>query len=239
MNKNMVIISQGTSEQNVAIRNYLTSLGRSDITFHVAHPDVPLGTIRNTTVDISQGEVLCQWDDDDLYHPDRLMMQYNVLRTNSSRVASLYCDFLKYYSETKELYWCDWSGESIPAHRYLCGSVMFYRKVFDMFPLFYPQSGSQCRVEEDLNVLFKLQIKGEIGPVWSAWHYIYVYHGQNTYDLRHHNHTLNTETGKKVLDVKALLDRKTLLEQAFNVMELDMPVKVRSKDEIAFVCQQK
>jgi glycosyltransferase involved in cell wall biosynthesis len=237
MNKNMVIVSQGCDEENEAIRGFLSALGRSDISCYTAHPDTPLGTMRNTTVEIARGEVICQWDDDDLYHPDRLMMQYNVLRADSRRVASVYCDFLKYYKTTGDLYWCDWSGEPIPAHRYLCGSVMFHRTLFDMYPVFYPQSGNQCHVEEDLNVLFKLHTKGDIGPVWSGWHYVYVYHGENTYDLDHHNWTLNTSTGKRVLDTKQLVDRKSLLEHAFDVMGIDQQVKVRSKDDIAFVYQ--
>jgi glycosyltransferase involved in cell wall biosynthesis len=235
-NKDLVIVSQGTSDQNATIRTHIASLGRPDISFFEARSDLNLGTMRNTSVELATGEVVCQWDDDDLYHPDRLMLQYNVLRSNSAMVATAYCDFLKYYETTGDLYWCDWSGEPLAAHRYLCGTVMFYKKMFGMFNSFYPQHGAQCAVEEDLNVIYKLQTKGEIGQVWSGWHYIYVYHGQNVYNLDHHNLTLDTRWGKKVLGHDQLVERRELLESTFHLVGIDRPVNVRSIEGVAFTC---
>lgn len=237
MNKNMVIVSQGSAEDNAAIAAHLRSLGRSDITLYCVASDWCLGTLRNTSVEIATGEIICQWDDDDLYHPDRLMLQYNVLRRDSRHVASLYSDFLKYYRTSGDLYWCDWSGEPIYSHRYLCGSIMFHKRLFGMFPIFYPQRGSQCHVEEDLNVLEKLQTKGDLAPVFSGWHYTYVYHGQNVYDLEHHNLTLNTTWGKRVLDTEQLLERRDLLEQAFPLLGVEGPVRIRSLEGVAFTYQ--
>lgn len=234
-NKNMVIVSQGTAAQNQAIKSHLRLLNREDIEFYEAHSTSTLGMMRNTSVELAKGQIICQWDDDDLYHPDRLATQYNALRVDSSVVASLYCAFLKYYSATRELYWCDWSGEPIPSHRYLCGSIMFRKELFHCYSTFYPQTGSQSAVEEDLNVLQKLHEKGEISGLWEAWHYVYVFHGGNVYDFNHHNYTLDIKTGKKVLSKEELLSKQVLLEKSFDVIELDEDVVVRSKEEPAFV----
>jgi glycosyl transferase family 2 len=46
-----------------------------DPRIRVVYPDVPcnsLGELRNFSLRAAQGEWICQWDDDDLYHPQRL-----------------------------------------------------------------------------------------------------------------------------------------------------------------------
>lgn len=230
--KDLVVLSQG--EDNAAVAEYLRTLGRPDVRLHTALPSLTLGAMRNAAVELASGDVVCQWDDDDLYHPDRLARQYAALRADSRRAASLYCDFLKYFEHSGELYWCDWSGEPLVTHRYLCGSVMFHKELFGAFPLFYPESGPQARVEEDLHVLDKLLTKGELGPVWAGWQYTYVYHGANTYGLAHHELTLNTSWGKKLLGRDELLERRGLLEATLGGFGLAGPVKVRSADGVAF-----
>lgn len=233
-NKELVIVSQGNKEQNEIINDYINSIKRNDIFFTTVMPDLNLGTMRNLSVDLSQGDIICQWDDDDLYHPDRIITQYKNIRQNSNRVACAYCDFIKYYETTREAYWCDWSGERNLSGKFLPGSIMFHKKVFGMFSSFYPQKGNQCHVEEDLNVINKLLEKGEIGSIWAGWNYIYVYHGDNTYDLNHHNWTLDTSSGKKVFSVDDLLVRKNLIDNTFNLVDIGDSVKVRSKERLAF-----
>lgn len=231
-NKNMVVVSQGSDADNAAIAADLRD--RPDILFVTAPPDLSLGAMRNTSVELSTGDIICQWDDDDLYHPDRVMTQYRALRSDGNRVASAYCDFLKYYQTTGDLYWCDWSGERLLPGRFLSGSVMFHKEMFGLFPCFYPQTGPQSRVEEDLNVVNKLLAKGDIAPVWAGWQYAYVYHGHNTYGLAHHNLALDTASGKKVLGRSELLARLPLIEAALDAAALDREVTVRGLDGIAF-----
>lgn len=238
-NKNMVLVSQGNKEQNDLIESYVKSIGRNDIYYISAPEDLNLGTMRNISVELSTGDFICQWDDDDLYHPERISTQYNVLRQDNNLVASAYCDFIKYYKTNATAYWCDWSGERIPTHQFLPGSIMFDKKVFGMFSSFYPQNGQQCYVEEDLNVLGKLLTKGDIGRVWSGWHYIYQYHGSNVYDLNHHNLTLDTSSGKKVLDVGSILERRSLIESTFDFVEIGEKVAFRSKENTAFIYKRK
>lgn len=234
-NKQLVILSQAHVDYHQQIKQWIESLSRSDIQIHHAPSKLSLGGMRNTSVEIATGDIICQWDDDDLYHPDRLMTQYNVLRADSGRVASLYCDFLKYFKTTGEIYWCDWSGEPIPSHRFLCGAVMFHKEIFGQFKTFYPDVGAQSCVEEDLNVLEKLMTKGSIGPVFAGHQYVYVYHGQNTYDIDHHYLGIRTDWGKKLHSSSELLSRRELLENTFREVGIEEQVKVRSEQEVAFI----
>ena len=233
-NREMVIISQGNDEANCKIEHYISTLGLDDITFIKAPQSLTLGSMRNLSIEVAVGDIICQWDDDDLYHQDRIITQYRELRKNSANIASVYSSFLKYFKNSAEVYWCDWSGEPILSHKFLCGSVMFFKKAFHMYNVFYPETGGQCHVEEDLNVLEKLTHKGDVVPVHDGNQYVYVFHGENTYDIEHHKLTLDTKWGKLVLDKNELLDRKKLIETTFNNTGMKETVFVRSKDEIAF-----
>jgi hypothetical protein len=38
-------------------------------------PGATLGTLRGLSLDVATGEIVCQWDDDDCHHPDRILHQ--------------------------------------------------------------------------------------------------------------------------------------------------------------------
>ena len=234
-NRNMVILTQGSPEQNAAIAAYVHTLQRPDMRVFDAPSSLSLGAMRNTSVELASGDVICQWDDDDLYHPERIAEQYRALRADSRRTGVAYGEFLKLFEHSRELFWCDWSGEPLPSHRLLSGTIMFYREMFNAFPTFYPSAGHQSKCEEDLNVLEKLMTKGEVGRVDQGHQYIYCYHGSNTYDLSHHRLTLNTKWGKKVMSVEELNGRKALLEGSLGAVGLEGPISVRSLDGEAFI----
>lgn len=83
-------------------------------------------------------------------------------------------------------------------------------------------------------MLYKLLSKGEVATVPEGHHYIYSYHGENTYSLKHHQLTLLTNSGKKILSVDELLQKESLLTSTFGLVGLCGPVKVRSLEEVAF-----
>jgi glycosyltransferase involved in cell wall biosynthesis len=236
-NKNMVILSQGSEDVNDAIKQYLKGLDASEIMFYTAPPNITLGAMRNCSIEIANGDIICQWDDDDLSHHDRLRTQYDALRCDSRRVASMFCAFLKYYKTSGEIYWCDWSGERLKPNRFICNTLMLRKDVFGQRGIYYPETGPQCNFEEDFVMLQKLLHIGEVGPVFDGHKFLYVYHGSNVYHIEHHNWTLNTSTGKKVMGVDELLERKDLIEETLRSIKISDSVKVRSLDSIAFTCQ--
>lgn len=233
--KNLFVLSQGKKTPNNEIRKYIDGLNRGDVHFFEAPTDLTLGALRNTSVELTTGDVVCQWDDDDLSHPERLATQYKVLGSNSSFLASMYCDFLKYYKTSGEIYWCDWSGEKIPQNRYICNTLMFYKKVFGWKDIVYPEKGPQCQVEEDLNILTRLLYNGQVGKVFAGWQFLYVYHGGNVYGIKHHNHTLNTSTGKVVKDREFLLKNQSLIFNTLRSVNIRQSVKIKSLHEDVLV----
>jgi glycosyltransferase involved in cell wall biosynthesis len=233
-NKELIIVSQGAAADNALIRSHISGLNRGDILFFEASPRLCLGAMRNLSCEIATGDIICQWDDDDLYHPVRLMSQYKAMRSDSDGVASAYCAFLKYFSQSNEMYWCDWRGEGRPLSRYLPGSVMFYKMIFfKRGSLLYPEDGGQCHVEEDLNVLGQLFRHGRVVSLFEAYHYVYSYHGENTYNLDHHRLTLLTNSGKTVMSAEQILERRLVLEETFGLIGVGA-VDMRSLDGPVF-----
>src|SRR3546814_9535246 len=58
---------------------------------HLRLPDrgQTLGELRNLAVAAAAGELVCQWDDDDLCHPRRLEVQHRVMRRTGAAACLL------------------------------------------------------------------------------------------------------------------------------------------------------
>lgn len=231
-NKQLVVASQGNEENNQKINSFIKNLRRNDIIFQDAPKNLSLGSLRNLSIELATGDLICQWDDDDLSHPNRIVSQYRMLTSDDRNVASMYSEFLKYYRTTGDLYWCDWSGEKLPQGKYICNTLMFYKKLFGR--VFYPEVGPQCQFEEDLNLLIQLLSIGSVSMVKNGKEFVYVYHGKNVYDISHHNHTLNTSTGKKVYGREYLMERKNEIEETLILTGIDQNVSVVGLDGVAF-----
>jgi glycosyltransferase involved in cell wall biosynthesis len=152
-----------------------------------APPDISLGDLRNASLELASGDIVCQWDDDDLSYSRRLETQYKALLSDSDAVASLYTEYLKLIGN--RVYWIDCERgtpcfvELIKKESYkkfLAGTIMLYKSYFHQNQsLLYPDQNN----EEDLVVLKKL-VDHAVGV--RSPHYIYVYHGSNTYSFEHH-----------------------------------------------------
>ncbi|MGW4412733.1 glycosyltransferase [Nonomuraea sp. NPDC004702] len=72
-NKELVVVDDGLND---ALEQYVRGLGDERIRFHRLPPaGQPLGALRNIAVDRATGTYVCQWDDDDLYDPERVEVQ--------------------------------------------------------------------------------------------------------------------------------------------------------------------
>lgn len=226
-NKQLVIVSQSDPYTNSLIEDYTKD--QSDIIFVTASESKSLGALRNLSIELATGELLCQWDDDDISHPHRLATQYSTLDNNT--VACLYTQHLKYFTETNELYWIDWSQEKSLSSRYLPGTVMFRKKIYSKFRgVFYPEYGRQSNKEEDMCALNKLIQSGAIADVNQGYQYIYVYHGKNVYDIKHHQLVLD----KVVMNAIDLQKKSRLINETLKAGNFST-VNVRSLEERAFV----
>lgn len=228
-NREMIIVSQGTSEQNFNIRSMTAK--HDNIHFIEAPLRLTLGEMRNLSVEAAHGQVICQWDDDDFYHPNRIMTQFKHLR--GSVIACLYTKYLKYFCDTGRMYMIDHSGgtedylnvlNSNPYKRYLCGSLMFWKSCFhECKNCLYPERGNQSDKEEDLNVLQKIMKIGVVSGVDVGHEYCYVYHGGNVYDRKHHEMIFHK---KLTATQEQLLHSKPYIETMLRIAQVAAPVEV-------------
>ncbi len=77
-NKELVVLDNG----NRSMESLLKDLPPREVRYKKIDrtPDLILGDLRNTALDMATGAyIIPQWDDDDWYHPDRIQRQVDVL----------------------------------------------------------------------------------------------------------------------------------------------------------------
>jgi hypothetical protein len=158
------------------VEAYVASLRRDDI--RLVRPDGPLrlNELRNLSFARASGELFCQWDDDDLSHPDRVRIQAEVLLEHDV-IASLLQDEFEYFVDSGELYWANWESTPLAC---LPGTLMVRRDAGAN----YPMESSFSERSEDSAVLFGLaQPVAIVGG--APYLYVYSFHGDNTWGESH------------------------------------------------------
>jgi glycosyltransferase involved in cell wall biosynthesis len=162
-----------------AIRRAVEACEREDIRFVAVPGELTLGALRNISWREAAGEFVCQWDDDDLYHPERLARQLEALAGSGAAASSLQ-HVMQYVPASRRLYLTNWAA-SPPACK--PGALMCRRSV----PVEYPESGPEARIGEDLVVLDQVRRMGGVHVLADAPHlYVYVSHGHNVCGQPHH-----------------------------------------------------
>ncbi|MDE8349757.1 MAG: glycosyltransferase family A protein [Acidocella sp.] len=196
----IVVINGGLAAAQDALVAYLHSLNRSDIKIVQPAGLLTLGQLRNIACEAATGEVICQWDDDDLYHPLRLSAQLNALMEGPYEAAVLQ-DVMQYVPHLRAMYWTNWHATPCGAHP---GTLMARRVV----PLSYPESGDTAAKGEDTYVLLQLQQRNLVKTIQAMPHlFIYISHGGNTWDAAHH----------EMLIARLSISRKLLLKREANI----------------------
>lgn len=227
--KELVIVTNGDERYRQAIERHIRALGHPAIRCVARpEPDLTLGALRNIALDAAEGEIICQWDDDDLYHPDRLASQYAHMRQHAAR-ACLMTDYLQFFYAERELFWVNWTNRTQEErHHLLPGTLLMYKD--QRFR--YPERGPSARRGEDDALID--QIYGEVGvaPLSGAGYlYVYTYHGGNTFPRDHHLRLAIASAS----DLEFIRQRQSALTAALDYYRLPMPYFVRSADAPAFV----
>ena len=177
--KELVVVSDGRSEAQRPVAEYVATLGRSDIRFIAVTGTMTLGALRNRAVEAARGAYVCQWDDDDLYHPRRLEEQLRALQANDTRCVYLE-DVMQYLEASRTLVWTNWRATDLRVHP---GTLLCAR---DAQPP-YPELGEEGAMTHDAVVCRILQERPGFGILAEKAHlYVYVTHGANTYPNEHH-----------------------------------------------------
>lgn len=176
----MVIIMDRPSERDrQALQSHVSSLNRSDIRCIAPDRDLSLGALRNVSMSNANGDILCQWDDDDLSHPNRLTAQVEFILTNVHDAAIL-TDNLHIFLDEGLCYW-------ETGRRNLIGGRPSTLMVRRHHGLLYPESGPESIRGEDTYFLKELRTRLNLGYFEApAFHYLYFFHGSNTMDSAHH-----------------------------------------------------
>ena len=231
-NKELVIVNEGNKEYQKLMTEHVKSLERKDIRFELLDRYYTLGALRNISLGLSDGEVFCQWDDDDFNFPSRLATQFSFLKNSKIQISYL-SDQLHYYFNTQELYWENWkfylSGGNLK-YMLIPGTIMGHIK--DL-PARYPSGGKNSRTGEDTvfaNQLLRLGAKIDVLSGCGNLH-VYSFHGKNVFDVEHHR-VLSRVRSYYRWD---LIKKRELISQTLRYLNFKNDVKVMGRDGLAFI----
>jgi glycosyltransferase involved in cell wall biosynthesis len=150
------------------LRAHIDTLGDPSIRFVEAEPG-PLGELRNASLAAARGELVAQWDDDDLYHPRRLELQAGGLAGNAHAAAHFLSRWLLWWPARRLL--------AMSGRRLWEGSMVARRALLPAYP--------PLGLEEDSALVLALFhahpcIESDVPAL-----YCYVVHGGNAWDEAH------------------------------------------------------
>ena len=228
-NRELVIVSAGAARFRRALADEAAAAGVANVVrFVVADAGSTLGALRNLALDNARGELVCQWDDDDYSHPERLGTQAaHLLRLDAD--ACCLTDHLQYLEDKRAAFWVDWTdgGRLSGTAAYLPGSLMMRAPP----RVRYPESGAHANAGEDSAFLDELVATGTVvGLAGNAHLYLYQYHGRNTFPERHHRRIASFGVGNDVL-----ARNEDRIREALLLAEIARPAVVAGRDGPAFV----
>lgn len=189
-NRELVIVLDNPEEKDrKQLLSYISSLERTDIRCISPDGKRSLGALRNLSMDNAAGQILCQWDDDDLSHPERVKTQVQFLLANQFD-AVLPTNILHIFEPAGFCYWETWDNwiGGFP------GALMATKG----HGLRYPESGQLSQRGEDAALIMQMKKTLKVGYLAApAFHYLYFFHGGNTWNFSHHRSIAMTLTASR------------------------------------------
>ena len=138
-----------------------------------------VGNARNQAIVKCNGDYICVWDDDDWYHSSRLSYQFhNMQTTGAGYHASVLSRLLMFDYITKKAYlsfYHSWENTL------LCRKEIIFQNQY-----------AHQNKGEDTHIIKFLDGKKFLHHIDDApFLYIYVYHGENTWDYDHYSYLIN------------------------------------------------
>jgi glycosyltransferase involved in cell wall biosynthesis len=226
-NREMVIVTDGSPRYRRAVADHIRFLGRDDIRIETVEPGATLGCMRNVSVDAARGEVICQWDDDDLYHPRRLQAQWELMETQHAGACFL-TDHLQFLAHLRELRWIDWTrgGWLTGGLELVPGTVMAHKAIAGR----YPERGRAASQGEDNHFRSGLLARGKVAALSGhGYLYLYRYHGNNTTPELHHHKIWVFGC----LEWAEIQSREEILRSSLEYYKLPEPWKLVSREGLS------
>lgn len=178
--RELLIIVQPAWRRNAeAVRAHVSELRRSDIRVLESGPGMSLGALRNLSVAAARGDLVCQWDDDDLCHPRRIERQLAAL-TRSGKGACYLQDVMQCICAERSFRWLNFRATPQRTHA-ATGLVVRGRQ-----PV-YPEEGPKASLGEDSHALLALIARDDVAVLEQEPHlFVYMTHGRNVSNPEHH-----------------------------------------------------
>jgi glycosyltransferase involved in cell wall biosynthesis len=167
-NKELILVTE-TSNKNIS---YLKEVAASNDNIRLIETkdDITLGDLRNISVEEASGEYIIQWDDDDIYHDQRIQIMYNALSFNSNKEACFLRTFMisnKITDEFAESKY--WGGVE--------GSIIALKSAMPKY--------ESLTKGEDTPIRDYFLKNNKALMINKPLMYTYVIHGDNTWDYDH------------------------------------------------------
>lgn len=163
-NRELVVVCD---DPEAEIAGWIATLNDASIRY-VETKKAVLGALRNVSVAAATGELVCQWDDDDLYHPKRLEIQRHLMR-EAKAGAHFLSQWMMWWPERRLL--------GLSALRYWEGTMLARREIVPQYP--------EIPLREDAAVVAHMLRSNRIARAQRPALYCYVFHGGNSWDRRH------------------------------------------------------
>ncbi len=159
--KQLVIVANG-GERSVrdALRAYVTELNRPDIQLVMPTGSLNIGQLRNVSLETAAHQLICQWDDDSRFHPERLAKQASVLLDNALDAVYLQ-DVMTCFPDERTIVWNNWRSTPTLGHP---GTLMARRAI----QLRYPIQADALKPGADRVLAEALMARGKTGFVSGA-----------------------------------------------------------------------
>jgi glycosyltransferase involved in cell wall biosynthesis len=162
--RELIVVS---AARQTDVAGFVAGLGDPRIRF-VAAADAPLGGLRNASVAAAQGDLICQWDDDDLSDPRRLELMVSVL-------AASQCDAV--FLSRVTLWWPARRRLVLSEARLWEGTMLARRGAVPPYPHYDRR--------EDSAMVETLRQGSSVAVVDAPGMYVYRVTGKNTWDEAH------------------------------------------------------
>ena len=151
-----------------ALQELLSPWDGNGVTLIEVPLGLKLGDLRNIAVSHSRGAFVCQWDDDDLYDPERIAISMKVIRHGQVDAVFL----------ARWLIWWPSKGELVVSEsRMWEGSMVARRSVIPVYP-------SLSRGEDSAVVKWIME-RSPVAVMDAPTLYCYRVTGENTWDALH------------------------------------------------------